>query len=251
MKTPNHTQAAKRDQKDRRDRNDRSSKNRPFRPFSPFRPLILCLLGAWCLGIGICPAKDAVIQCGNLIYAGTRTSNCFSDQFLSAMQQKTTIPTERRFKTVKLGSDDLFSFPFVIMTGEAAFFLSTKERENLKRYLENGGFLLASASCSNKEWSRSFRSEMRKIFGEDGLKNIDFEHPMFRTVYTVEKLALSKSSGFAKLEGAEVNGKMVVVFSEEGLNDSKNAHGCCCCGGNEIKNSLEMNVNILAYALLY
>jgi hypothetical protein len=35
------------------------------------------------------------------------------------------------------------------------------------------------------------------------------------------------------------------------LNNTANAPGCCCCGGNEIKNSMEVNVNILAYALLY
>jgi hypothetical protein len=27
-------------------------------------------------------------------------------------------------------------------------------------------------------------------------------------------------------------------------------HGCCCCGGNEIRNSQKVNANILAYALL-
>lgn len=203
-------------------------------------------------------AKDGVIQCANLIYAGTKTSKCFSDQFLSEMQKKTTIPTERRFKPVKLASTELFEYPFVIMTGESSFFLTTKERENLKKYLNSGGFLLASAGCSNKDWSRSFRSEMKKIFGGDeeedkkaGLQAIDTEHPIFRTVFTIEKLQLSKSSGTATLEGVEVNGKMVVVYSEEGLNDTGNSVGCCCCGGNEIRNSLEMNVNILSYALLY
>jgi hypothetical protein len=30
-----------------------------------------------------------------------------------------------------------------------------------------------------------------------------------------------------------------------------NAKGCCCCGGNEIRNSALVNVNILTYALLY
>lgn len=196
-------------------------------------------------------SKDGVIQCANLIYAGTKTSKCFSDQFLSEMQQKTAIPTERRFKTVKLSSDELFDFPFVIMTGESSFFLTESERENLKLYLENGGFLLASAGCSNKDWDQSFRLEMKKIFGEKSLAEIEKDHPMFRTVYTIEKLALSKSSGYATLEGVEVKGKMVVVYSEEGLNDTGNTTGCCCCGGNEIKNSMEMNANILAYALLY
>ena len=92
---------------------------------------------------------------------------------------------------------------------------------------------------------------MKKLFEEDLLEEMDFEHPMFRTVYNIEKLELSKSSGEGSLEGIEVNGKIVVVFSEEGLNDTSNRAGCCCCGGNEIRNAMEVNVNILAYALLY
>ena len=78
-------------------------------------------LGVLLLGLPSLTSKDGVIQCANLIYAGTKTSKCFSDQFLSEMQQRTAIPTERRFKTVKLSSDELFDFPFVIMTGESSF----------------------------------------------------------------------------------------------------------------------------------
>ena len=91
-------------------------------------------------------AKEGAVECGNLIYAGTKTSKCFSDEFLSTVQQKTSIATERRFKQVKLADDELFKIPFVIMTGEGDFILTTKERENLKKYLENGGFLLAQRS---------------------------------------------------------------------------------------------------------
>ena len=101
---------------------------------------------------GICaedaaPQENQAIRCANLIYAGTETSRCFSDQFLSSMQQLTAIPTERRFKSVKLAGDELFAFPFVVMTGEDNFMLTAKERENLKKYLSSGGFLLASAGC--------------------------------------------------------------------------------------------------------
>ena len=197
------------------------------------------------------PAKDGVVQCGNLIYAGTATSYCFSDAFLSHMQQCTTIPAERRFKSVKLASEELFGFPFVVMTGQTTFSLSRTEREHLDRYLHNGGFLLASAGCSNKDWARSFRLEMTKMFGAGKLAKIGLDHPIFRTVHTIENLKLSKGSGYATLEGVQINGKIVVVFSEEGLNDSHKVTGCCCCGGNEVQNSMEVNANILAYALLY
>ncbi len=196
-------------------------------------------------------AKEGAIQCGMLIYAGTKTSRCFSDEFLSTVQQKTSIATERRFKFVKMGTDDLFAFPFVVMTGEGDFTLSQRERENLKKYLCNGGFLLASAGCSNKDWDNAFRREMKKVMAEQPMKGIASTHPLFRTVFQLDKMKLSKSSGEAKLEGVEHNGRLVVVYSGQGLNNTANTSGCCCCGGNEIGNSLEVNVNIVAYALLH
>ena len=42
----------------------------------------------------------------------------------------------------------------------------------------------------------------------------------------------------ATLEGLEIDGRIVLIYSPEGLNDTANAGGgCCCCGGNEIRNS--------------
>lgn len=195
--------------------------------------------------------KEGVVQCANVIYAGNKTSRCFSDAFLTTLQQKTTIVAERRFKPVKLDSKELFDFPFLVMTGEGDFRLLQPERENLARYLQNGGFLLASAGCSSKEWDEAFRREMKAMLKDHPMAQIQLAHPLFRTVFQIEKLDLAKSSGTAALEGIEVNGKLVCVYSRHGLNDTHNSTGCCCCGGNEIRNSMEMNVNIVAYALLH
>jgi len=209
--------------------------------------LILCL-AAVPLGI----AKENVIQCANLIYAGNHTSRCFSDEFLSAVQKQTTISTERHFKSVKLDSNELFNYPFVMMTGESDFHFTTKERENMKKYLTSGGFLLASAGCSNKDWDRAFRREIKAIFEDKPLKKIEMSHPIFKTVNTITEIKLSHAStDIARLEGIEVDGKIVVIYSPHGLNDTEHTEGCCCCGGNEIRNSLMVNMNILVYALLH
>ncbi len=202
----------------------------------------------FCLATGARAGKEGTIQCANLIYGGTHTSRCFSDQFLTAVQKQTTIPTERRFKAVKLSDDELFKYPFVVMTGEGTFRLTKKERENLKKYISKGGFLLASAGCSNGQWDQCFRREMRKVLGKNELKKISMTHPVFRTVKKIKKLEAGKE---AFLEGIEINGKVVVLYSPEGLNNSQNAEGCCCCGGNEISNAMDVMVNIFVYALLH
>ena len=188
------------------------------------RHLILSLLTASSLAI---QAKEGAVQCGNLIYAGTKTSHCFSDEFLSTVQQKTSITTERRFKPVKLSSKELFKFPFVIMTGEDDFSLTRKERENLKKYLENGGFMLASPGCSNKAWASAFQREIKRIFGKDALKDIPMDHAIFKTIFTIKSLKLSHG-GMGKLQGITHNGKLVVAFASDGLNDTSNTEGCCC-----------------------
>jgi hypothetical protein len=197
------------------------------------------------------PAKEGAVECGNLIYAGTKTSKCFSDEFLTQVQQKTSIATERRFKPVKLASEELYKLPFVVMTGDGDFTLTTPEREHLKKYLESGGFLLASASCSSEAWDGSFQRELKQIFGNDCLVDIPMDHEIFRTIFTVKDLKLAKSAGESRLRGVFRDGKIIVVYSSDGLNDSSNTEGCCCCGGNEIQNSMEINANILAYALLH
>ena len=131
-------------------------------------------------------AEDKPVQCANLIYGGMHTSRCFSDEFLNAAQKQTTVATERRFRSVKLDADDLFNYPFVLITGEEDFMFSKKERDNLKRYCENGGFLLASAGCSSKVFDRAFRRELKAVFGDDGLKEISKEHAIFRTVTEIK-----------------------------------------------------------------
>ena len=193
---------------------------------------------------------DSIVQVGNLIYAGTKSSKCFSDQFLVKAEQESAISTSRRFDTIRLGSEELFDFPLAVMTGEGTFTLTDQERQNLKQYVERGGLLLASAGCSSAEWDRSFRQEMAKVFPAARLTPIGMDHPVFHTVSDITQLQ-AKHGQPRPLEGVTLAGRLGVLYSQDGLNDTAHAQGCCCCGGNEILNAVDINVNILAYALLY
>ncbi len=219
----------------------------------------LCALGQWACAMTallILPLwathaaelSGDMVECGNLIYAGTKSSVCFSEEFLSTVAGETSINTSRKFKPVKLGDHEVFRFPFAVMTGEGAFTLTDAERKNLKAYLEKGGFLLASAGCSSKEWGDSFTREMQALFPERKLEEVPMTHSMFRTIFDIPRLDTKQED--AKLYGLSLGTKFVVIYSPDGLNDTATMHGCCCCGGNEIKNSQKVNANILVYALL-
>jgi hypothetical protein len=194
---------------------------------------------------------DGIVQVANLVYAGTKSSRCFSDHFLVKAEKETSISTSRRFHAVKLASESIYEFPLLIMTGEGDFQLSDEERQGLRRYIERGGFLLASAGCSSIEWDRAFRREMATVFPNHPLQAIDMGHPMFHTVYEINELRTSHGGKPRPLEGISIGGRLGVAYSQDGLNDTGHTSGCCCCGGNEIVNAIDINVNILAYALTY
>jgi Domain of unknown function (DUF4159) len=216
--------------------------------FQSVMTLILLLLPVLPAGSAEESEGDTV-ECANLIYAGTKSSVCFSEVFLSTVASETSINTSRKFKPVKLADKEIFRFPFAVMTGEGAFTLTDDERKNLKLYLEKGGFLLASASCSSQEWGDSFKHEIETIFPNRKLAEVPMNHPIFHTIFDVNQLDMSHG-GVAKLYGLTIGGKIVLIYSPDGLNDTGTMHGCCCCGGNEIKDSQKVNANILAYALL-
>ena len=194
--------------------------------------------------------RDELVRCANLIYAGSKSSVCFSDKFLDEVRDTTMVDADEGFTPVKLSTEDVFNYPFSIMTGEGDFSLFEEERTILKSYLTRGGFLLASAGCSSREWDRSFRREFKAMFPDQELQKIPMDHPIFRTVFDIDRIRL-KSGGTTLLEGLVLDGRIVLIYSSEGLNDTGNVQGCCCCGGNEVKNSKDINTNIITYALTH
>jgi len=201
--------------------------------------------------------KADQLKCANLIYAGSKSSVCFSSKFLDTVRRETNCEPDNQFSPVRLAKEDMFKYPFAIMTGEGEFKLMDKERQMLKSYLMRGGFLLASAGCSSIEWDRSFRQEISRIFPDRKMRKIKMNHPIFHTIFEIQSITLKKG-GSTQLEGLEIDGKIVLIYSPEGLNDTANAGAkgstgaqCCCCGGNEIKNSQEINANIFTYALTH
>lgn len=249
-----------------RDRRLRSSlwRSSPWQALLILMPALILADGTWArgadgesgtdTGVVADPASQggeagSIVQVANLIYAGTKTSECFADHFLQRAEQESAISTSRRLHSVKLASGEIYDFPMVIMTGEGEFTLLPQERDNLRRFIERGGFLLASAGCSSAEWNRSFRREMATIFAGRNLKPLGPDHLVFHTVSDISKLE-AKQGTPKPLEGIHFGARLGVLYSQDGLNDTSNTQGCCCCGGNEITNAEQINVNILIYSLL-
>jgi hypothetical protein len=81
---------------------------------------------------------------------------------------------------VKVGSEDIFNYPFIHMTGHGRFFLSSSEAQNLRLYLESGGFLHIDDNYGLNDY---VRSEMKKVFPDLDFVELPFIHPIYHQTF--------------------------------------------------------------------
>nr|WP_265994345.1 DUF4159 domain-containing protein [Larkinella insperata] len=77
---------------------------------------------------------------------------------------------------VEVGSPELFSYPFVHMTGHGNVVFTDAEAQNLRRYLMSGGFLHID---DNYGLDKFIRREMKKVFPELTFIELPYNHPVY------------------------------------------------------------------------
>ncbi|SEA31819.1 protein of unknown function [Flavobacterium gillisiae] len=95
--------------------------------------------------------------------------------------------------TVEPGSPDLFSYPFIHMTGHGNVAFSDAEISNLNKYMAAGGFLHID---DNYGMDQYIRKEIKKIFPNNPLIEIPANHLIFQKPYLF-------SSGLPKIHEHE------------------------------------------------
>ena len=78
--------------------------------------------------------------------------------------------------TVEVGSQNLFNYPFVYMTGHGNVVFSAQEAQNLRNYLIGGGFLHVD---DNYGLDPFFRREIAKVFPEYELVELPYSYPIY------------------------------------------------------------------------
>lgn len=82
--------------------------------------------------------------------------------------------------TIEIGTPELFNYPFAHITGHGNIIFSESEANNLRIYLEGGGFLHVDDNYGIDEF---FRREIKKVFPEKELIELPPNHPIFHQKY--------------------------------------------------------------------
>jgi len=87
---------------------------------------------------------------------------------------------ETDVQAINIGSPELFTFPLVHLTGHGNIILSPDEAENLRKYLNSGGFLHISDNYGLDEF---IRREMKKVFPGTEFTELPVSHPIYHQKY--------------------------------------------------------------------
>lgn len=116
---------------------------------------------------------------------------------------------------VEVGSPEIFNYPFVHMTGHGRWALTDAEAQNLRKYLQGGGFLHIDDNYGLDEY---VRPELKKVFPELALVEVPFSHPVYHQKFEF-------TNGLPKIHehdkkppkgyGLFYNGRLVCYYSSE------------------------------------
>lgn len=81
---------------------------------------------------------------------------------------------------VETTSPEIFSYPFIHLTGHGNIIFSESEASNLRKYLLSGGFLHID---DNYGLDKFIRKEMKKVFPELDFIELPFSHPIYHQKY--------------------------------------------------------------------
>ncbi len=122
---------------------------------------------------------------------------------------------------IDLEADDgkIFEVPFLYLAGSGEFpAFSTKERENLGRFLRFGGFLLVDNGSGEPDgaFDHGFRREMQALLPEAPVAKLDEDHSIFRSFFLLNRV-VGRVAVRNYLEGVTLADWTPVVYTSNDL----------------------------------
>jgi len=176
---------------------------------------------------------------------------------LRAAREDTTADVKFRRVPVDPENADLFAFPFLYLTGQLDFAFTKPARENLRAYLERGGFLFIVNASHRVDFDRAVRHEMKAIFPDNDLAPLAAEHPLFKAHNDIPVTPILKEGRGAKphfslrIEGIDISGGTAVVYAPLGLGAAWQDAELPFTPMPERNYALALGVNAIVYAITH
>ncbi|HEY8106995.1 MAG TPA: DUF4159 domain-containing protein, partial [Gemmatimonadales bacterium] len=171
---------------------------------------------------------------------------------LAAIRDRAGLRVEPRERVVTLADDQLWTLPYIYMTGHGNVHWSDRDLTTLREYLRRGGFLHID---DNYGMDHSIRTEIARLFPGLPFVDVPLDHPIYHLVYDLPK-------GIPKIHvhdglpaqglGIFLDGRLVLYYSyQSDLGDGWEDFEVHRDPPAKHEAALEMGVNLFAYAVGY
>ncbi|MBI2360473.1 MAG: DUF4159 domain-containing protein [Deltaproteobacteria bacterium] len=177
---------------------------------------------------------------------------------MEELMARTSVEAHASRHEVGITDRDLFSYPFLYVTGKYDFDPFTQEEiETLRRFLTYGGFLLADDALGQPGYGfdRSLRREFKKIFPDKELSRLPSGHAALRSYYLLRSVGGTRIV-HPYLEGIQVGGATPVIYCHNDLGGAwerdplGNWTNACTPGGEQQRrDAFHLGVNLILYAM--
>ncbi len=117
-------------------------------------------------------------------------SNDYPDgdwNFSYRLQELTSMKVDPNGRVLRLTDPELYDFPFIYMSNVQGMYLSSAEAACLRKYLLNGGFLMADDFWTPRAW-RHVKREMTTVFPGRKPRELTLDHEIFHLVYDLKEM---------------------------------------------------------------
>lgn len=146
---------------------------------------------------------------------------------LNSLIEYTSLRVDIKERIIPLSDPQMLSVPFCYLAGHRLVQFNAEEKQNFQRYVENGGFVFVD-DCNHDidgMFARSFELQMQDIFGQQALKKIPNNHPIYSSFFefdgpprtSIELNGWGDDLVHNYLKAIEVNGRIAVLYSNKDL----------------------------------
>ena len=171
---------------------------------------------------------------------------------LTFIKEQTGWPIDMEEHEVQIEDQDLFSYPFLFVTGHGVIRFTDGEAERLRRYLQAGGFLYINDSYG---MDKSVREAVAALFPEQKFEEVPFDHPIYHAFFDfpngppkIHEHDKKPASGW----GINVNGRLALFYLQESdIGDGWEDPHVHNDPPEKRLDALRMGLNIVAYSMAH
>lgn len=169
-----------------------------------------------------------------------------------AINTRTELKIPREEVILSLNDPEIYSYPFLFITGHGKIEFSKTELQNLRNYLWNGGFIYVDDDYGMDE---HFREELSKAFPKHKLIQLPTDHEIYTIFYELPE-GLPKIhehyKGAPKGYGLFLKGNLALFYTYNSNISDGWASPSVYRDTEELREkALKMGINIYIYAMTY